>query len=86
MGKIKLEYNAKIDSKKRLTVRDASFEYYHVYEFSDGTVLLRPRVLFDPNEISKNTLAMMDKSINNLKKGKVSSEINLNKYLPKVKK
>ncbi len=75
------EYDAKLDDKKRLTIRGSKFDFYHVEEFNDGTLLLRPRVLIDPNGLSKNTLNMMDKSIKNLKNGKVSKPVNLEKYL-----
>ena len=34
------EYDAKIDSKKRLTLRNIVFEYYHVKEMSDGVIIL----------------------------------------------
>jgi hypothetical protein len=79
--KIKSEYDAKIDNKKRLTIREANYDYYHVYEYSNGTILLTPRVLVKPDEVSKKTLAMMDKAIKNLESGKVSEEIDLDKYL-----
>ena len=59
-------YDAKIDSKKRITLRNALFEYFHVEEYNDGRIVLEPRVLQKPFEISENTLAMMDSSIDNL--------------------
>ena len=71
-------YDSKVDSKKRITLRKARFEYYYVQEFSDGKIILEPRVLVPPVEVSKNTLKMMDKSVANLKKGKVSKSININ--------
>ena len=39
------EYDAKLDSKKRITLRGCIFEYYHVKEKEDGTVLFEPREL-----------------------------------------
>ena len=69
------EYDAKIDSKKRISIRNAQFDYYHVDELDDGTIVLSPRVLVDPFDISKNTLGMMDESIKNLKNGKVSNPV-----------
>lgn len=71
------EYDAKIDEKKRVAIRNSSFSYYHVKEYSNGSITLEPRVLVAPFEISKNTLNMMDESIKNLKKGKVSKKINV---------
>lgn len=62
-------YDAKIDSKKRITIRNPKYEYYHVVEQGNGIVILQPRKLVDPLTISKNTLEDMDKSVENLNKG-----------------
>lgn len=70
-------YNSKIDSKNRITLRKARFDYYNVQEFDDGKIVLEPRVLVPPFEVSKKTLKMMDKSVTNLKKNKVSDPIKL---------
>ena len=75
------EYNAHIDMKKRITLRDAGAEYYAVKMFDDGHIVLEPRVLVSPDLISKRTLKMLDRSAANFKKGKASAPINLNKYL-----
>lgn len=74
------EYDAKVDAKKRLTLRGSSYDYYHVVEFPDGKIELRPRVLVEPFEIDKNTLDMIDKSVENLKKGIVSEPIDLSEF------
>jgi len=50
------EYDAKLDSRKRLTLRDAGYEHYHVTEHDDGRVVLEPRVLVAPNELTVKTL------------------------------
>lgn len=71
------EYDAKIDSKKRLTLREAAFEYYHVEHYADGRILLAPRELVSPFQVSGNTLHMMDQSMENIKSGKVSPAIDL---------
>ena len=63
-------YDAKIDSKKRITLRNASFEYFHVEEYNDGRIILEPRVLQKPFEVSSNTLQMMDKAWKTLQKVK----------------
>ncbi len=73
-------YDAKIDSKKRITLRNALFEYFHVEEYNDGRIILEPRVLEKPFEVSANTLNMMDSSIENLKKGEVSAPIDLSAF------
>ena len=36
-------YDAKLDSKKRITLRNVYYDYYHVEEFGDGRILLEPR-------------------------------------------
>ena len=78
------KYDAKLDSKKRLTIRGTKYNFYHVQELNDGTLILKPRILVDPNELSENTLRMMDKSMENFKKGNVSKPINIDNYLKMV--
>ena len=73
-------YDAKIDSKKRITLRNALYEYFHIEEYADGKIVLEPRVLVKPFEISKNTLSMMDSSVENFKNGKVSEPIDLSAF------
>ena len=74
------EYDAKLDSKKRLTLRDAGYEYYHVTVLSDQRIVLEPRVLTSPFEVSANTLRMMDSSVENMKKGSVSPALDLSEF------
>ncbi|MBP5415775.1 MAG: hypothetical protein ILN61_11150 [Lachnospiraceae bacterium] len=74
------EYDAKIDAKKRITLRGSSYEYYHVIEFPNGRIELEPRVLVEPFEIDENTLKMIDKSMENLKKGIASEPIDLTEF------
>ena len=73
-------YDAKIDSKKRITLRNASYEYFHVEEYNDGRILLEPRELTKPLQISVNTLKTMDSSMENFNKGLVSEPIDLSVY------
>jgi hypothetical protein len=75
-----VEYDARLDVKKRLTLRGASFVYYHVQELPDGRIMLDPRELVVPFEVSKRTLAVMDASVENLKKGNVSKPVGLSKF------
>ena len=77
MATAALTYDAKMDSKKRVTLRGAKYEYYNVQEMDDGSVLLSPRILVSPFEISANTLDTMDHSMENYKSGKVSKPIKL---------
>ena len=74
------EYDAKLDSKKRLTLRDAGYEYYHVTVLPDQRIVLEPRVLTSPFEVSANTLRMMDSSVGNMKKGSVSPALDLSEF------
>ena len=43
MATVLKEYDAKLDSKKRLTLRSNPFDYYHVMEMDDGVIILQPR-------------------------------------------
>ena len=70
-------YDAKLDSKKRITIRNPKYEYYHVVEQDNGVVVLEPRELVDPFTISKKSLDSMDEAVDNLKKGIVSKPIKL---------
>lgn len=62
-----IEYTSKIDSKKRITIRNPKYDYYVVKEYENGLILLEPKELVKTIEISENTLKMMDKSIKNIK-------------------
>ena len=74
------EYDARLDAKRRLTLRSVLFEYYHVSEYEDGRILLEPRELTVPFQVSANTLAMMDEAVQNIKEGKVSDAIDLSEF------
>ena len=74
------EYDARLDSKKRLTLRGVMFDYYHVSEMCDGRIVLEPRELVAPFEVSQKTLNMMDEAVANIKKGKVSEAVDLSEF------
>ena len=80
MSDIIREYDAKIDTKKRLTLRETPFEYYHVEQYADGRILLEPRELVAPFQVSARTLSMMDASVEHLDKGDVSAVIDLSDF------
>ena len=82
MGQVK-EYDAKVDVKRRVTLRGASFDHYHVKEYEDGRIELEPRQLVTPFEVSRLSLKMMDQSMENLKKGRVSDPIDLRAFTGK---
>lgn len=50
---------------------------HHVSVLPDQRIELEPRVLTAPFEVSANTLEMMDSSVDNMKKGKVSPALGL---------
>ncbi|MCK5675186.1 MAG: hypothetical protein KAH95_17530 [Spirochaetales bacterium] len=70
------EYEAKLDNKHRITIRGSEYQYFQVKQYGDGHLELLRAVLVDPKEISKNTLKMMDKSVEKRRNGKVSEPIN----------
>ena len=74
------EYDAKVDSKKRVTLRNTKFEYFHVQEMDNGVIVLEPRELTVPFQVSANTLHMMDESVQNLKEGAVSEAVDLSAF------
>ncbi len=73
-------YTAHIDGKKRVTLRDAKYEYYDVQEYDNGCISLEPRVLTEPESISAKTLASMDEAIDNFNSGEVSNPVDLSDF------
>ena len=55
------DYVAHLDSKKRITLRGATYQYYNVKEYGNGCIILEPRELAVPENISARTLADMDR-------------------------
>ena len=74
------EYDARLDAKRRITLRNVLFEFYHVLEYDDGRIVLEPRELTVPFQVSANTLSMMDTAVQNLKAGQVSEAIDLSEF------
>ncbi len=74
------DYTVHIDSKKRVTLRGAKYDYYEVKEYDNGCITLEPRVLKAPSTISKKTLQDMDESVKNFKIGEVSSPVDLSDF------
>lgn len=74
------EYDARVDSKNRVTLRGAQYEYYNVKELENGCYILEPRELMVPQEISARTLRDMDEAVANLHAGKVSDAIDLSDF------
>jgi pyridoxal biosynthesis lyase PdxS len=49
-------------------------------EVKNGTIVLEPRELTAPFEVSANTLSMMDQSVQNFRAGKVSEPVDLSTF------
>lgn len=80
MSNIVKEYDALLDRKNRITIRGGStFSNFHVSMYSDGKIVLEPRYLAKPDELSKKTLEMIESSANNLAKGIAGKPIDLSK-------
>ena len=74
------DYTVHIDSKKRVTLRGASYQYYNVKEYENGCIMLEPRELTVPEGISAKTLKDMDRAIENFRMETVSSTIDLSDF------
>lgn len=74
------DYMVHIDSKKRITLRGALYQYYNVREYENGCIMLEPRELTVPDSIFANTLKDMDRAIENFKLGNVSELIELSDF------
>ena len=74
------DYTVHIDSKKRITLRGALYQYYNVKEYDNGCIMLEPRELTVPDSISAKTLEDMDRAISNFQIGKISEEIDLSDF------
>lgn len=74
------DYTVHIDSKKRVTLRGALYQYYQVREYDNGCIMLEPRELVVPDTISSKTLEDMDTAINNFRAGEASGAIDLSDF------
>ena len=77
------QYDTSADSKKRISLRGAQAKYFHVKALSNGSYLLEPRVLVPRDAVPARTLKMLEQSVANLKKGKVSTPIDLAAFAEK---
>lgn len=74
------DYTVHVDSKKRVTLRGAAYQYYNVREYKNGCIILEPRELTVPESISARTLSDMDRAIANFKNGDVSEAVDLSDF------
>lgn len=75
---VKKKYDTKLDAKRRVTIRNARTEFYHVTEYEDGTVKLEPRVLIAPE-----MLKQIDAAVERHKAGRKGTKLDWSK-LPEV--
>lgn len=74
------DYTVHIDSKKRVTLRGALYQYYNVREYQNGCIMLEPRELTVPDSISRKVLEDMDRAIENFKANRVSAPVDLSDF------
>ena len=74
---IEKEYVAHLDGKNRFTLRGAKSKLYTVRVFEDGHLLLSPQKLVADPPISRETIRQIERSVGNLKAGKVAGSINI---------
>ena len=73
--KIKRQFNVKLDTKSRVTIRGAQSEYYEITEYDNGKLVLEPRVLVDPELLKHIDIAVKD-----YKKGDKGTPLDWSKY------
>lgn len=73
-------YEVHIDSKKRMTLRGAKYQYYFVREYENGCIILEPRELKVPASVSAKSLKSMDQAVHNFKLGKVSEPVDFSDF------
>lgn len=83
MGSVVAEYDVKKDERNRVTLKAVEFDYYHAKVFDDGHIEFYPQVLADVS-LSVRTLAMMDKAMSNVARGKVGARMNPRDILGKA--
>ena len=72
--------NAKINMKKKISLKNSKYEYYRVQKFEEGEIKFEYRELAVPFEISQSTLNMIDSAIKNLQNKKVSEPVDLTEF------
>lgn len=73
-------YDARLDSKNRITLRGANYSNYNVRMFENDCIILEPRILTAPDSISARTVADMDRAVANFKAGEVSAAVDLTDF------
>lgn len=81
MSNIVKRYDAKVDAKKRITLRDTKYEYYSVTAYEDGTLSFEPKILVSKKDLSLEKakeafLKLRENAKNNWTLGMSLEEIN----------
>lgn len=76
MNTVISEFDVKVDNRKRVALKEAEFEHYHVIAFDDGHYELRPQFMIDA-AISRRTLGMMDAAVANWRDGRVGAPLDV---------
>ena len=74
-------YDVAADAKNRVSLRGTKAKYYNVKALSNGSYLLEPRVLLPREAIPARTLKMLERSMEQFKKGKASPPVDLSAFL-----
>ena len=74
------DYDVRLDSKKRVTLRGAKYHYYKVKDCDNCCILLETSEQTIPKSISSKTLKSMGEAIRNFKIGKVSEPVDLSDF------
>ena len=69
------EFDAKLDAKRRVTIRNAKAEFYHVTEYENGSLFLEPRVLISPEILDD-----IDHGVKLYKDGDIGTKVNLSEF------
>lgn len=75
-----LERDVRLDAKRRATLTGAEFDHYHMTVQADGTIVLEPRVLAPPADVTPRVLEMMDAAMENLKAGRAGEAVDFERY------
>ncbi|CAN5230689.1 hypothetical protein BH24GEM2_BH24GEM2_18570 [soil metagenome] len=72
-----VEKEVRLDSSNRVTLPRPRHTFYAMKQYANGTIVLEPRVLVHPEDVSRRTLQEMDVAMRNLKNGRASERVSL---------
>ena len=77
LATLKEQYISFLDTKKRIGVRHPIYDVYQVQEYSDGHLVFIPCNIVQSEKIDKKTLGQIERSVENLKAGKVIGPVDI---------